>query len=59
MAAMTTILGWSDFERRRPDLAEAGRGLLYEDAFYLTGRAAVVGDESLARAATAQFPGRT
>lgn len=116
MAAMTTILGWSDFERRRPDLAEAGRGLLYqvgvglaflstvrgdggprlhpmcpilvggalvahiipsakrddlhrdgryamhsfpcddnEDAFYLTGRAAVVGDDSLVRAATAQF----
>jgi hypothetical protein len=116
MAAMTTMLGWSDFERRRPALAEAGRGLLYqvgvglaflstvrgdggprlhpmcpilvggalvahiipsakrddlhrdgryamhsfpcddnEDAFYLTGRAAVVGDESLARAATAQF----
>ena len=33
MAAMTTILGWSDFERRRPDLAEAGRGLLYETRF--------------------------
>ena len=116
MAAMTTMLGWSEFERRRPDLAEAGRGLLYqvgvglaflstvrgdggprlhpmcpilvggalvahiipsakrddlhrdgryamhsfpcddnEDAFYLTGRAAVVGDDSLVRAATAQF----
>lgn len=116
MQAMTTSLSWSDFERQRPDLAEAGRSLLYqvgvglaflstvrgdggprlhpmcpilvdgalvahlipsakradlhrdgryamhsfpcddnEDAFYLTGRAAQVGDESLARAASARF----
>src|SRR6266581_3271775 len=110
-------LSWSEFERERPDLAEAGRGLLYqfggvgvaflstvrgdggprlhpmcpilvagalvahiipsakrddlrrdgrfamhsfpcednEDAFYVTGRAALVGDDSLARAAAAQF----
>jgi hypothetical protein len=117
MPGMTANLSWSEFERERPDLAEAGRGLLYqyggvglaflstvrgdggprlhpmcpilvggalvahiipspkrddlhrdgrfalhsfpcddnEDAFYLTGRAALVGDDSLARAAAAQF----
>jgi hypothetical protein len=116
MPGMMANLSWSEFGRERPDLAEAGRGLLYqfgvglaflstvrgdggprlhpmcpvlvdgalvahiipsakrddlhrdgryamhsfpsegnEDAFYLTGRAGLVGDEALARAAAAQF----
>ncbi len=113
---MTAPLRWSEFEAARPDLAEAGRAMLYqfgvglaflstvradggprlhpfcpvlvggalaahivpsakrddlhrdgryalhsfpspdnEDAFYLTGRAALVADEGLAAAAAAQF----
>jgi hypothetical protein len=116
MPGMTTNLSWPEFARERPDLAAAGRSLLYqfgvglaflstvrrdggprlhpmcpllvdgrlvahivpsakrddlhrdgrfamhsfpcadnEDAFYLAGRAALAGDESLARAAAAQF----
>lgn len=30
MSGMATELSWSEFESERPDLAEAGRGLLYQ-----------------------------